>query len=250
MRVLANALLTLLALPFWLFLLLGLHYSIFTLVDHQEPLHQILKRVKRQRQQAARRAEESQSSGIQFSAKKNPNYQPTQTPHIDQLKKRLKESEKLPAPNIRKPAQQPQGQTIYVPGQSKLGEIAYNQLVKDLQRENTELHARQQQFRSTFSQYFSPNVLKYLEENRVSFEQINNQKYEVTVLFSDVRNYAAFAQQATPDQLVADRFELRCHGSPRRLAGRGRAGTRRVGEAGEARQLRERDVLRSLLLGP
>lgn len=200
--------LTLLAIPFWSLLLLGLHYSFFTLSftlkESELSVGQILRRTELARF-LPNKQKKPPSADMAFPRKTNPeapSRTTNQAAHADQLRKRLKDTGNIAAPDIRRPVSS-QEKTIIMPGQDKLGEVAYQQILRDLQRENMELQTRQQQLRSTFSQYFSPSMLKYMEENRAAFENIQNRRHRVSVLFCDVRNYAAFAQQASPEELTA-----------------------------------------------
>lgn len=82
------------------------------------------------------------------------------------------------------------------------GDMMVRHMISELQKENRSLHVQQAELRSTFSQYFSPNVLEYLETNRARFENVQNEKRQVSVLFCDIRGFSAYSQTATPDELV------------------------------------------------
>lgn len=77
------------------------------------------------------------------------------------------------------------------------------EMLNDLKRENITLQNRQQQMKHTMGQYFSPNVLAYMAQNRQAFENLQNQRCEVSVLFCDVRGFTAFSQSHSPEQVRA-----------------------------------------------
>jgi|GEM_PF-2426528 len=82
------------------------------------------------------------------------------------------------------------------------GELITKDMLRQLQRENSNLQAQQQQLKSTFSQYFSPQVLQYLESNKGTFQNVENERHTITVLFCDIRGFSAYSQTASPDELV------------------------------------------------
>ncbi len=122
------------------------------------------------------------------------------------LKSRLK---KHSAKEIRIPKQLPpqekseQQRESLESFRAREGEIAYNQLVRDLREENQNLQAQQNELRSTFSQYFSPQVLQYLESNKSNFENLQNQSFAISVLFCDIRNFTELTQSTPPQELQA-----------------------------------------------
>jgi adenylate cyclase len=68
-----------------------------------------------------------------------------------------------------------------------------------------------EELRSTFSQYISPNVLRYLEKNREAFKGISNKKEQVSILFCDIRGFTAYSQTHTPQEsakLLADYYAI------------------------------------------
>ncbi|MBI3581814.1 MAG: adenylate/guanylate cyclase domain-containing protein [Nitrospinae bacterium] len=57
--------------------------------------------------------------------------------------------------------------------------------------------------RRMFSQYVSPEVLKVMTENPEQFASIGaGSKAEISVLFSDIRNFTTFSERSTPEQVV------------------------------------------------
>lgn len=82
------------------------------------------------------------------------------------------------------------------------GKIMVNHMIRSLQRENQTLQTQQQSLKSTFSQYFSPNVIQYLEQNKDLFANVANQKRDVSILFCDIRGFSAYSQTASSDELV------------------------------------------------
>lgn len=111
------------------------------------------------------------------------------------------------------------------------GDMMVRHMIRELQHENRTLQTQQQQLRSTFSQYFSPSVAQYLESNRGAFENIENQRHMVSVIFCDIRGFSKYSQSASDDDLVrflGEYFEIasyfilhRYHGVINKLMGDG-----------------------------
>jgi len=94
------------------------------------------------------------------------------------------------------------------------GDLMVNDMLRQLRRENASLHAQQDSLRSTFSKYFSPTVLEYLEANRGSFQSVHNEKHQISVLFCDIRGFSTFSQTASSDEVVkllSEYFEITSH---------------------------------------
>lgn len=90
------------------------------------------------------------------------------------------------------------------------GDLGMREMLRDLQGENARLQHQQQQMlseqdqmRQNYAKYFSPNVTRYLEENQMSFQQFNNHACQVSVLFCDIRNFSAYSQTHTPEEVAA-----------------------------------------------
>ncbi|MDX2085609.1 MAG: adenylate/guanylate cyclase domain-containing protein [Candidatus Melainabacteria bacterium] len=75
-------------------------------------------------------------------------------------------------------------------------------LLQDLQIENRQLQESREQLRSTVAQYFSPAVFRYLEQNRETFEKMDNHKQDVTVLFCDIRGFTTFSQSHSTKEVT------------------------------------------------
>ena len=83
------------------------------------------------------------------------------------------------------------------------GDLMVRDMVRQLQQENSSLQAQQNQLRSTFSQYFSPQALQYLEQNKGSFLKVENEKHVISVLFCDIRGFSNYSQSASSEDVVA-----------------------------------------------
>lgn len=81
--------------------------------------------------------------------------------------------------------------------------VGIREMLNDLKRENISLQARQQEMKKTIGQYFSPNVLAYMEKHRHTFENIQNQRCQVSVLFCDIRGFTGFSQSHSPEEVRA-----------------------------------------------
>jgi adenylate cyclase len=93
-------------------------------------------------------------------------------------------------------------QATYPGTQNRTQDPAIREMLNSLKRENMELQVQKQELRSTFSQYISPKVVKYLEQNRQAFQGIANQKQQVTILFCDIRGFTSFSQSHTPEEIA------------------------------------------------
>ena len=57
--------------------------------------------------------------------------------------------------------------------------------------------------RRTFERYVSPGVIRLIEENPKKYFKTGGEEKELTIMFSDIRNFTAFAEQlGSPDALV------------------------------------------------
>lgn len=83
------------------------------------------------------------------------------------------------------------------------GQMMVQDMVRQLRTENMNLQAQKNDLQSTFSQYFSPEVLKYLEQNQQSFEMLQNQRRTMSVLFCDLRGFSSYSQSASSEEMVA-----------------------------------------------
>ncbi len=83
------------------------------------------------------------------------------------------------------------------------GDLIVRDMVRQLQQENASLQAQQNQLRSTFSQYFSPQALQYLEQNKGSFLNVENEKHLISVLFCDIRGFSNYSLSASSADVVA-----------------------------------------------
>ncbi len=126
----------------------------------------------------------------------------TQTQPIDQqkIKDRLQDSKNLQqkAPRIQKFTQQD-----WERYKQQEGNLVVRSMIQQLRQENLTLQTEKNDLKSTFSQYFSPEVLKYLNQNKSAFEGIQNQHYNMSVLFCDLRGFSSFSQTASSDEVVA-----------------------------------------------
>lgn len=82
------------------------------------------------------------------------------------------------------------------------GDLMVTDMVRQLRRENANLHAQQSQLRTTLSQYFSPSVLQYLEAHKGKFQNMDNEKRVVSVLFCDIRGFSEYSLNASSDEVV------------------------------------------------
>lgn len=116
------------------------------------------------------------------------------------IKDRLSGSKNLSqkAPHIQKYTQQD-----WERYKEREGHMMVQDMVRQLRTENMNLHAQKNDLQSTFSQYFSPEVLKYLEQNQQSFETLQNQRRTMSVLFCDLRGFSNYSQSASSEEMVA-----------------------------------------------
>lgn len=124
----------------------------------------------------------------------------TQPGDQQKIKDRLHESKSLQhkAPRIQKFTQQD-----WENYKKQEGDLVVRSMIQQLRQENMTLQTEKNELKSTFSQYFSPEVLKYLNQNKSAFEGIQNQHYNMSVLFCDLRGFSAFSQTASSDEVVA-----------------------------------------------
>jgi len=188
--------LTLLAIPFWNAILLGGYIGLLFLKEaaldvvvqqsgelladyrSRRRVNQLYEQ--RHQQQSSSQAAENSASTVKTQA-------------------RLSQAKNLPAnmPKIQRPSQE-EIDTY----KKQEGDLMVRDMVSQLQRENSTLHAQQQHLKSTFSQYFSPQVLQYLESNKGAFQNIENEKHMISVLFCDIRGFSTYSQSAAADELV------------------------------------------------
>ncbi len=176
--------LTLLAVPFWMVMLMSFYFLSLILSRHQQL------------------AFESWSRGIHMPRFSNRGEKKTQSniPESSQIiKNRLKKPQSpLSEKKIILPGtQNPQQQESWESFRQREGDLGIKQVIQDLARENTKLR----QMNTTFSQYFSPNVMKYMEANKSAFQNMGNQKHQLSILFCDIRNFSAVSQKYSPEKL-------------------------------------------------
>lgn len=83
------------------------------------------------------------------------------------------------------------------------GELIQRDMIRQLQQENHNLRNQKDELQSTFSQYFSPEVLKYLEKNKQAYEGLQNQQHSISVLFCDLRGFSKYSQDASSEEVLA-----------------------------------------------
>jgi class 3 adenylate cyclase len=94
------------------------------------------------------------------------------------------------------------------------GDLMVRDMIRQLQQENSSLQAQQNNLRSTFSQYFSPDVLHYLENNKGTFQTVDNEKHLISVLFCDIRGFSNYSLTASSEEIVkylGEYFEIASH---------------------------------------
>jgi adenylate cyclase len=198
----------LLSILFWQCFLIIFYYCLsllkhgFSLEDVKAELAE-LRQLKEEPPRPARtRSEQSQPATPtrQDSRETQPNPLPKNPDDLKKIKDRLHESKNLQhqAPRIQKFT--PQDWENY---KQQEGNLIVRSMIQQLRQENLALQNEKNELKSTFSQYFSPDVLKYLNQNKSAFKDIQNQHYNMSVLFCDLRGFSAFSQTASPDQLVA-----------------------------------------------
>lgn len=130
------------------------------------------------------------------------NEQPHQRTYTNdtQLQGRLNESKNLTQkkPEIRRATQQD-----WQNYKASEGSLLNREMIRQLQQENQNLRNQKNELQSTFSQYFSPEVLKYLEKNKLNYEGIQNQQHHISVLFCDLRGFSQYSQTASSEAVVA-----------------------------------------------
>ncbi|MGE0201114.1 MAG: adenylate/guanylate cyclase domain-containing protein [Candidatus Melainabacteria bacterium] len=117
------------------------------------------------------------------------------------FKDRLKKIQPGQLPDIPVDREEPGQRESLDDFRKREADLGVRQMMSDLRKENIHLKRQEQQLRSTISQYFSPKVFQYLEANRNTFQNMQNQKREVSILFCDVRNFSSFSQHATPEEI-------------------------------------------------
>jgi len=58
------------------------------------------------------------------------------------------------------------------------------------------------QIRKTFSQYLSPDVISLMEEDPEKYLRPGGELHELTIMFSDIRNFTTISEGMSPDDLV------------------------------------------------
>lgn len=204
--------LTLMAIPFWNGLL-AISYLGVQFLRSNESLPQVWEQSREMASEYLEKAtqrpsRQSTAPRTQSSGRQHPVESPSSAPSVapqpmgdaSKTHSRLSQTRDmhLNLPHVqRKPSQQEWNQY-----KEQEGELMVRDMVQQLKRENSSLHAQQQQLKSTFSQYFSPQVLQYLESNKGTFQNIENERHMITVLFCDIRGFSSYSQTASPDELV------------------------------------------------
>lgn len=83
------------------------------------------------------------------------------------------------------------------------GNREIREVLRGLQDENSRLYNQREAIKSQFSHYFSPNVLKYMEQHRDQFQAFSNQKHVLSIMFCDIRNFTRFSQAHPPEETAA-----------------------------------------------
>jgi adenylate cyclase len=99
-------------------------------------------------------------------------------------------------------------------GNAEVQDTHVRKVLQQLRQENRILALQKQELRSTFSHYFAPTVLSYLEANPEVLQRSMNQTHWVTVLFCDIRNFTKFSESHTSEEInqyLADFFDIVNH---------------------------------------
>lgn len=197
--------LTLLAIPFWNILLAGAYLGMkYLMGDASTPSvwHQSRELLTDYLDRQAMRRKPIASPLPRIEKRNQTRQEPTPSPSApasEQTQARLSQTRNM---DLNMPQVQRHTQQDWDNYKFQEGELMVRDMVRQLQRENANLQAQQQQLKSTFSQYFSPQVAQYLESNKGSFENIENQRHIITVLFCDIRGFSNYSQSASSDELV------------------------------------------------
>lgn len=188
--------LTLLAIPFWNIVLLGGYFGLLlfkesavdAVVQQSGELLADYQSQKRLNRLQAQKQKESPPPTVEPSA-----------PADAKTQARLSQAKNLPAnmPKVQRPSEE-EVETY----KKQEGDLIVRDMVSQLQRENSSLQSQQKHLKSTFSRYFSPQVLQYLESNKGVFQNIDNQKHMISVLFCDIRGFSTYSQSAESEELV------------------------------------------------
>lgn len=197
---------SLLSIPIWNGLLLGLSWCVLYLVDHRDVITPGRRRDTSGAGAAAlpKRTRSQNPPPARAVGAPLPPESPDGGSSDPQYKSRLAQIKTNPgsAPQIKRD-QPPKTRETWDEYKKREGDLMVRHMIQELRQENSQLQAEQQQLRSTFSQYFSPNVLRYLEDNRADFQRVENQQRDVSILFCDIRGFSTYSQTAAPDDLVA-----------------------------------------------
>jgi adenylate cyclase len=207
---------TLLTIPFWTILMLSMYKSFWYLIDHRDDLTEIGNPIASLAKSDTGKPSREALKNLSRKTGKAPTDptpgQSTQAPpagHSADAKvlERLSQSKNLSL-NLpgtsggNRPGEKQYTQADWEKYKTKEGDMMVRHMIRGLQQENSRLQDQQANLRSTFSQYFSADVLQYLENNKGAFQNIENQKHLVSVLFCDIRGFSAYSQSSTSDELV------------------------------------------------
>jgi class 3 adenylate cyclase len=208
---------TLLTIPFWTILFLTIHKSFWYLVDHRDDLAEIQKPMaslakpkpdsgKPSREALKNLSRNKENSQANPSPGQSSQVPPTAPSTNEKVLERLSQSKNLslniPGAGGNRPGERQYTQADWEKYKQQEGDMMVRHMIRGLQQENARLQDQQANLRSTFSQYFSADVLQYLENNKGAFQNIENQKHIVSVLFCDIRGFSAYSQSSTSDELV------------------------------------------------
>jgi class 3 adenylate cyclase len=197
--------LCLMAIPFWNLLLLALHQGFWYLRENEDfdlVAHESIAILAKYKQTQPRKAA---SPGTNLTApapasKTDQQSHEPQKAQNDRTSERLLQSKNNP-PSMPLIVKRPTLQDWEQYKQEE-GDLMVRDMVRQLKQENSSLLAQQKQLRSTFSQYFSPQALQYLENNKGTFQKVDNEKHRISVLFCDIRGFSAYSQSASSDEVV------------------------------------------------
>jgi class 3 adenylate cyclase len=96
-----------------------------------------------------------------------------------------------------------ENKTSLANGSATGGDLRLKQLLQNLKEENRQLQLKQHDLRNTFSSFFSPAVLNYLEKNPDALDLPSTHTQVATVLFCDIRGFTHYSQHHSPEQISA-----------------------------------------------
>jgi class 3 adenylate cyclase len=82
-------------------------------------------------------------------------------------------------------------------------DLRLKQMLKSLKEENRQLQLKQHDLRNTFSSFFSPAVLSYLEKNPHVLDLSSTHTQIASVLFCDIRGFTQYSQHHSPAEVSA-----------------------------------------------